>query len=63
MQDKLTAGPSQPYGIWFYSKTSILCSTLAENFLMLALEMSDIIFRKLLEGIKLIIRQFMNSKS
>lgn len=24
MQDKLTAGPSQPYGIWFYSKTSVL---------------------------------------
>lgn len=62
MQDKLTVGVSQPYGIWFYSKTSILSSTLAENFLMLALEMSDIIFSKSLEGIKLI-RQLMNNKS
>lgn len=62
MQDKLTVGVSQPHGIWFYSKTCILCSTLAENFLMLALEMSDIIFSKLLEGIKLI-RQLMNNKS
>lgn len=47
----------------FGSIVRLLCSTLAENFLILALEMSDIVFRKLLEGIKLIIRQLMNSKS